>query len=135
MQSKNMSTILSLGCDGIDTTKITKDSTGYLNDNPPLLKFALMLQSEKQVLCTLYDADQILDTKNITKEGFGCVTGEKGKSKSCEECPTGETSHSESRECFSVETKCEEGRKLKWITVWSSNKFSRVSSTMYPSIT
>ena len=100
---------VSLGCDGINATKITKNSSGYLNENPPLVKFALMLHSEKQVLCTLYDGDRILNTKNITKEGFGCMAGEKGKGKSCEECPTGETSHSESLECFSVKTKCEEG--------------------------
>ena len=94
---------------GVETYNVTEDNKGYRSNGPPFPKFTLTLRDEKKASCTLYDGERILDTKNITKEGYGCVIGQRGQGKNCETCPIGETSYPESLECFPAQSQCKEG--------------------------
>ena len=100
---------VTLNCHDIKADNITKGSSEYQNNGPPIIKLTLTLQDEDQVLCKVTDGDKVLDTKNITKVGFGCVSGEKGVNKGCEECPQGETSQAGSMECLQAQSQCEKG--------------------------
>ena len=97
-----------LNCEGVNASKIAENRSGY-HDNIPSSEFSVTLEDEDQVICILQDGEEVLDTQNITKVGYGCVEGEMGVNKTCIPCPTGETSAAGSVVCSPVQGSCEVG--------------------------
>ena len=100
-----------LDCGNLHSAVIEYDTDGntYFNSNPPKKRISLSLTTENLVFCTLRDGDRVLDSRTITRVGYGCQAGEKGVGKQCVDCPDGETSTAGSSECLAVTSSCVAG--------------------------
>ena len=97
-----------LNCEVVNASKIAENRSGY-HDNIPSSVFSVTLEDEDHVICKLQDGEEVLDTQDITKVGYGCVEGEMGVKKTCIACPTGETSRAGGVVCSPVQGSCEAG--------------------------
>ena len=100
---------VTLNCENVEETKLSTDTSGHRETDPPSVKLQLVLQDEDQVLCSVQQGGKVLGTTNITRVGYGCQAGERGVEKRCEECPLGETSLKGSADCFAAQSDCKEG--------------------------
>ena len=95
---------VTIDCGNISVTR-NKDTTSV----PPKLTFTLVLRMQDVVNCTLKSGQNVLETREITRVGYNCTTGEKGVGKECEVCETGETSVAGIGNCFPANSSCTEG--------------------------